>query len=203
MAGRLAQPFGFIMNLRGSMKKKSKKKKKSRKTKSGPIHPKNSHAVDPETLKDIISKSNVDDQYDRIYEILDVEDAEDENSAAVNYENLEKYLAYLKNEITFPIIVTGIEDLGCFSWEEYYTWGPGSQKEYEKLKKKYPSFSDEYELLSFDDDFNEDEGLCGNVRRISDKKKFSLTLADLEAVEKNSKNAQLLDDYAVWHTNFR
>jgi hypothetical protein len=41
------------------------------------------------------------------------------------------------------------------------------------------------------------------VRRISDKKKFSLTLADLEAVEKNSKNAQLLDDYAVWYTNFR
>ena len=100
-------------------------------------------------------------------------------------------------------MVTGIEDLGCFSWEEYYTWGPGSQKEYEKLKKKYPSFNDEYELLSFDEDYNEDEGLCGNVRRISDKKKFSLTLADLKAVEKNSKNAQLLDDYAVWHTNFR
>ena len=134
---------------------------------------------------------------------MDVEDAEDENSAAVNYENLEKYLAYLKNEITFPIMVTGIEDLGCFSWEEYYTWGPGSQKEYEKLKKKYPSFNDEYELLTFDEEYNEDEGLYGNVRRISDKKKFSLTLADLEAVENNSKNAQLLNDYAVWHTNFR
>lgn len=185
------------------MKKKSKKKKKSRKKKSGSIHPKNSHAIDHETLKDIISNSNVDDQYDRIYEILDVEDAEDEKSAAVNYENLGKYLSYLKNEITFPIVVTGIEDLGCFGWEEYYTWGPGSQKEYEKLKKKYPSFSDEYELLSFDEDFNEDEALCVKVRRISDNKKFSLTLSDLEAVEKNSKNAQLLEDYAVWHTNFR
>jgi hypothetical protein len=93
--------------------------------------------------------------------------------------------------------------LGCFGWEEYYNWGPGSQKEYEKLKKKYPSFRNEYELLSFDEGFNEDEGLYVNVRRISDKKKFSLTLADLEAVEKNSKNAQLLEDYAVWHTNFR
>jgi hypothetical protein len=191
------------MNLRGNMKKKSKKKKKDKKKKSGSIHPKNSHAIDQETLKDIISKSNVDDQYDRIYEILDVEDPEDENSAAVNIENLGKYLTYLKNEITFPIVVTGIEDLGCFGWEEYYTLGPGNQKEYEKLRKKYPSFSDEYELLSFDDDFNEDEGLCVKVQRISDKKKFSLTLADLEAVEKNSKNAQLLEDYAVWHTNFR
>jgi hypothetical protein len=191
------------MNLRGNMKKKSKKKKISRKKKPGPIHPIKSHAVDQETLKNIISESNVDDQYDRIYEILDVEDAEDENSAVVNFENLGKYLTYLKNEITFPIMVTGIEDLGCFGWEEYYNWGPGSQKEYEKLKKKYPSFSDEYELLSFDEEFNEDEGLYVNVRRISDKKKFSLTLADLEAVEKNSKNAQLLEDYAVWHTNFR
>jgi hypothetical protein len=183
--------------------KKSKKKKKGKKKKSGPFHPKNSHAIDHETLKDIISKSNVDDQFDRIHKILDVEDVEDENNAAVNYENLGKYLAYLKNDITFPIIVTGIEDLGCFGWEEYYTLGPGSQKEYEKLKKKYPSFSDEYELLSFDEDFNEDEGLCVKVRRISDSKKFSLTLADLETVETNSANAQLLEDYAVWHTNFR
>jgi len=185
------------------MRKKSKKKKKSRKKKSGPIHPKNSHAIDQETLKDIISNSNVDDQYDRIYKILDVEDVEDENNAAVNYENLGKYLAYLKNQIPFPIIVTGIEDLGCFGWEEYYNWGPGSQKEYEKLKKKNPSFRDEYELLSFAEDFYEDEGLYVNVQRISDKKNFSLTLADLEAVEKNSKNAQLLDDHAVWYTNFR
>jgi hypothetical protein len=183
--------------------KKSKKKKKGKKKKSGSIHPKNTHAIDQEALKDIISKSNVDDQYDRIYEILDVEDPEDENSAAVNIENLGKYLAYLKNEITFPIVVTGIEDLGCFGWEEYYTLGPGNQKEYEKLRKKYPSFSDEYELLSFDDDFYEDEGLCVKVLRISDSKKFSLTLADLETVEKNSANAQLLEDYAVWHTNFR
>jgi hypothetical protein len=191
------------MILRGNMVKKSKKKKKSRGKKSGSIHPKNSHAINQEALKDTILSSNVDDQYNRIYKILGVEDVENENNAAVNYKNLEKYLAYLNNEVTFPIIVTGIEDLGCFGWEEYYNWGPGSKKEYEKLMKKYPSFRDEYELLSFDEDFDEDEGLYVNVQRISDKKKFSLTLADLEAVEKNSKNAQLLDDHAVWHTNFR
>lgn len=112
-------------------------------------------------------------------------------------------MAYLKKEITFPVIVTGIEDLGCFGWEKFYNWGPGSKKEYEKLKKKYPSFRDEYELLSFNEDFDEEEGLYVNVQRISDKKKFTLPLADLEAVEKNSKNEQLLDDYAVWYTNFR
>ena len=139
----------------------------------------------------------------RIYKILDVEDVEDENNAAVNYENLGKYLAYLKKEVKFPIVVTGIEDMGCFGWEEFYNWGPGSKKKYEKLKKKYPSFRDEYELLGFNENFHEEEGLGVNVQRISDKKKFILTLADLKAIEHNSKNAQLLDDYAVWHTNFR
>ena len=54
------------------MVKKSKKKKKSKGKKSESIHPKNSHAIDQETLKDIILSSNVDDQYDRIYKILDV-----------------------------------------------------------------------------------------------------------------------------------
>jgi hypothetical protein len=35
-----------------------------------------------------------------------------------------------------------------FGWEEFYNFGPGSKKEYQKLKKKYPSFRDDYELLS-------------------------------------------------------
>ena len=93
--------------------------------------------------------------------------------------------------------------MGCFGWEEYYNLGPGSKREYEKLKKKYPSFKDKYELLCFNENFDDEEGLCVEVLRIDDKKKFTLTLADLETVEKKSKNAQLLDDYAVWHTNFR
>ncbi|MCP4353066.1 MAG: hypothetical protein GY795_47045 [Desulfobacterales bacterium] len=152
--------------------------------------------------ENLILSSSTDDQYIRIYKILDAENAEDENSAAVSYENLEKYLAFLKKEIAYPVVVTGIEDAGCFGWEEFYIWGPGSEKEYEKLKKKYPSFRDEYELLSFNEDFD-DEGLYVSVQRISDKKKFTLTLADLKTVEKNSENVQLLDDYAVWHTNFR
>jgi hypothetical protein len=38
---------------------------------------------------------------------------------------------YLKRNIEFPCQLTGIED---FPWEEYYVFGPGSKKEYEKLK---------------------------------------------------------------------
>ena len=137
------------------------KKSKNKKKKSGTNHLKDFRVVeiDQEALKNIVLSSNVDDQYDRIYKLLNAEDVEDENNAVVNHENLEKYLAYLKKEITLPIVVTGIEDMGCFGWEEFYNFGPGSKKEYEKLKKKYPSFRNEYELLSFNEDFDDEEGL--------------------------------------------
>jgi hypothetical protein len=188
------------------MAKKSKNKKKKKQSNSV-TNQQNSHkelTKKEELLKQAIVNGGVDDQDERIYQILGLDDdeVEDEDHAAVNHENLGKFLAYLKKEITLPIIVTGIEDMGCFGWEEFYNFGPGSKKEYDKLKKKYPSFRDKYELLCFKENFDDEEGLYVEVRRINDKKKFTLTLADLKTVEKNTKNAQLLDDYAVWHTNF-
>ena len=48
-----------------------------------------------------------------------------------------------------------------------------------------------YVLMRYDND----------IMRFSDKKEFTSTLADLKAVDENSKNGQLLDDHAVWHTN--
>lgn len=182
------------------MAKKSKKQMENKKKKSGTL------IVDHETLKNTASLSSVDDQYKRIYKVLAVEvgeDEEDDEVASVSDENLEKYLAYLKRETVFPVTVTGIEDMGCFRWEERYIFGAGNQTEYENLKKKNPSFTDTYELLGFNEDFDEDEGLYAEVQRISDRKKFTLPLADLKTVEKNSKNSQLLHDYAVWYANFR
>jgi hypothetical protein len=95
------------MILRGNMAKKYKNKKK----KSGANHLKRSRAIDidQKTLKDIILSSKVDDQYDRIYKILDVEDVEDENNAAVNYENLGKYLAYLKKRLNFLSLLLALK----------------------------------------------------------------------------------------------
>ncbi|MFY9943815.1 MAG: calcium-binding protein [Desulfobacterales bacterium] len=58
-----------------------------------------------------------------------------------------------------------------------------------------------YKVLAVE--VGEDEGLYAEVQRISDRKKFTLPLADLKTVEKNSKNSQLLHDYAVWYANFR
>ena len=60
--------------------------------------------------------------------------------------NAQKYLHYLKENISFPCILTGIE---CFSWEEIYLFGFGDQSEYEKLKISNPSYRDKLELLTF------------------------------------------------------
>lgn len=138
-----------------------------------------------------------DQQMKRIQAILRVTDEED---MVVNDENLEKYFQYLNKNIVFPCIVTGIED---FRWEEFYVLGPGDKDEYEELKKTQPSYTDHYRILSFDDHYDEDNGILANVSRISDKGKFTLPLEDLEAVDRTSINYQILDDYSVWFVNYR
>ena len=136
----------------------------------------------------------MDDQDKRISLILG--DAQ----ADVTEETLEQYLTYLKQHIELPCQLTGIED---FDWEEYYVFGPGDKKEYEKLKKTRPSYTDKFELVSFEDAVDEEVGILVNVRRLSDKKRFTLPLAELEATNEKSKNYTLLDDYAVWFVNNR
>lgn len=121
----------------------------------------------------------------------------------VTDETLERFLAYLKENLEMPCQVTGIEDMGCFAWEEYYTFGTGSEKEYEQLKKKKASYRDTYELLNFEEDYDDNYGLSVKVRRVSDKKRFVLPLSDLKATEEASPNYQLLDDYSTWFVNWR
>lgn len=197
------------------MVKKNKKKRtqKKLKLKVTKDHPADGESLEPmlpgsstevypisETYPISSSDSSIDDQSQRVLAILGVRDEDD---AQVNIENLKKYLDFLINEIKMPCIVTGIEDMGCFAWEEYYNFGPGSEKEYKKLKNKYPSFTDKYTLLGFSEDFDDEEGIYVHVERISDKKRFYLTLADLRGVDESSRNAQILDDHAVWFVNFR
>ncbi len=139
---------------------------------------------------------DMDKAIERIQAILGVAD---EEAMGIDDENLEKYFQYLKKNVKFPCIVTGADD---FPWEEFYVFGPGDEDEYEEFKKTQPSFTDEFSILSFDDDYDEDSGILVNVRRISDKKEFTLPLEDLEAVDKNSNNYQILDDYSTWFVNF-
>ncbi len=48
-------------------------------------------------------------------------------------ETINIYKEYLDQNLSYPIELTGIED---FNWEEFYLLGPGSKKEYEKLKNQ-------------------------------------------------------------------
>ncbi len=118
----------------------------------------------------------------------------------VDTETLERYLAHLTQHLALPCQLTGIED---FDWEEYYVIGPGSKAEHERLRKTRPSYMDTYDLLSFEDEVDLDEGILVHVQRVSDTKKFLLPLANLEATQKKSLQYQLLDDYAVWFVNWR
>jgi len=119
----------------------------------------------------------------------------------VTRKTLSTYLAYLKNHIEVPCQLTGIED---FEWEEAYVFGFGSKREYEKLKKTQPSYTDKFNLIDFIDDIDDEyDGIFVNVQRLSDKKQFILPLADLKSTDKKSKNYQLLDDYSVWFVNNR
>lgn len=112
-------------------------------------------------------------------------------------QTVECYRQYLKENISTPCLVTGIED---FPWEERYVFGYGDPKEYKKLKKTKPSYKDTFELIKIDDE--PDEQIFVSVKRISDKKVFRLELDWLEAVDQESHNYMLLHDYSVWFVNF-
>jgi hypothetical protein len=114
-------------------------------------------------------------------------------------ETIEIYRIYLNNNLNFPLKLTGIED---FNWEEFYVFGPGSEKEYEELKKTQPSYTDIFNMTKLDDYYDDDYGLFAKVIRVTDKKRFRIPLADLKAIYEESNDYQLLDDYSVWFVNY-
>ncbi len=121
----------------------------------------------------------------------------------VNAETLAIYLDYLKQHLDMPCLVTGIEDMGCFAWEERYRFLPDRAEEYEERRKQEPSYKDTYELLNFEDAYDTYAGLAVKVKRVRGRKRFVLPLVDLKATEQQSENYQLLHDYTVWVVNWR
>jgi len=134
----------------------------------------------------------MDHQEERIEGILG-QDCEKNMSAALQYKK------YLATSIKSPCILTGVED---FPWEERYILGGGSKKEYQKLKKENPSYTDQYELIELLEPGDEESEIIAKVKRISDEKTFKIGLSWLEAATKNDSNYQLLNDYSVWHINY-
>ncbi|CAK0759153.1 hypothetical protein CCP4SC76_300005 [Gammaproteobacteria bacterium] len=124
-----------------------------------------------------------------------------EEAPDVAAKTLNIYKAFLKKNIDRPCHITGIEDMGCFEWEERYVLGGFDKDEYRELKKTKPSYTDVYELIRLEDKVDRELGIIVRVKRLSDGKIFELPLADLKANNDKSKNYQLLRDYSVWFVN--
>lgn len=114
-------------------------------------------------------------------------------------ENLLIYRQFLLTRFDKKCILTGRED---FPWEEKYVMGVGSRKEYEKLKKTRPSYTDEYELMDILEEEIEEHDLVAHVKRLSDGKYFCIGLSWLTTRVEEGKDYQLLDDFATWVVNW-
>jgi hypothetical protein len=135
-----------------------------------------------------------EEQHQHIVQILDSEDL------SVSKENLDRFYDYLSEHIKYPCVLTGMED---FSWEEPYLLGVFDQEEYERLKKKRASYTDQFTLLKLEDRIDDLRGILVKVKRISDKKVFVLPLWDLKTVDRKDQNHQIIDNYSFWMTNYR
>ena len=145
--------------------------------------------------------SDYDEQNARIQAVFNLDEI-----PRVKEKHLEHYLKWLKGQLTLPCLLTGIESIGYFDWEERYEFGYGSPTEYEKTKKKRGSYQENYELKTLDKTkiggvWNSD--ILASVVRVSDKKQFTIPLSELQAVDESSENYQLLNDYTVWYVNWR
>lgn len=117
----------------------------------------------------------------------------------VTEENLLKYRDYILEHFDRKTVLTGRED---FLWEEVYAAGFGDQGEYKRLKKKHPSYTDEYRLIDIREDRIENRDLLAEVTRLSDKKFFVIGLSWLKAKDEKTEEFQLLDDFARWQVNW-
>ncbi|MBT4267893.1 MAG: hypothetical protein HOD85_27100 [Deltaproteobacteria bacterium] len=91
---------------------------------------------------------------------------------AIDTKTVDTLLTHLKENLDFPFKVIGLED------------------------------DEKYLLYEIEDSGDTMYGLTGNVKLLSDKRRrLVIALCDLEAIDKRSKNFQLLDDYSVWFSN--
>jgi hypothetical protein len=133
----------------------------------------------------------MDNKEQRIVEIL----GED---SFVDSETVLRYREYLRSQLSFPIVVTGIED---FPWEERYVIGGWDPKEYEELKKINPSYTDDFELTGIDEIDNRND-IFALITRIADRKEFEIGLSWLKCKNTRLRASRLLGDYSYWHANY-
>lgn len=118
------------------------------------------------------------------------------NNIDVCKASLRTYRKYLLDNLEQPVYLKGVEP---FAWEKPFLFGERQRSEYEFLKKKYPSYKDEFTLMKiFNANVGDECDLIAKVKRKSDNKVFKLELSDLESIDEKSPNFKLLDKYANW-----
>jgi hypothetical protein len=140
---------------------------------------------------------SLDLQFDRIKRVFRTNEI-----PRVTDETLHIYFEHLKENLECPCVLTGIESMGYFSWEERFSFGYGSEKEHERLRREKGSFRDQYKLKTFDAVVDGEWDILVKVERIPHRKRFTIPLSELEVVDKTSRNYQLLHDYTVWFVNW-
>jgi hypothetical protein len=192
-------------------KRKQKKQKRKQRKKQRPLLGRSKRMTPPgakaepgdaqmiEMLPPVDQPSEADDpQSTRIMQILGAQEM-----PRVNAITLSTYLNYLKAHLQLPCLVRGIESIGYFGWEERFQFGYGSKVEYEKLRREYGSLKDEFDLKAVEGEIEPGWDMLVKVRRTGDGKRFTIPLSELKAVDENSDNAVLLNDYTVWIVNWR
>lgn len=144
-------------------------------------------------------------QETRIMQVFGVDDEED--IPAADESTVQIYGDYLKTHLQLPCLLTGIESIGYFGWEERFEFGYGTQTEYARLRKERGALADQFLLENFEVNIKPD--MYGNapdiwviVKRTDDGKRFEIPLSELKTVAQNSDNQRLLNDYTVWHVNW-
>jgi hypothetical protein len=125
----------------------------------------------------------INDQDERIASIIQ------DNSLSVNPTTLQKYLDFLKENISLPYKVTGTDS--------YFTSYRPQVKKRNSLKG-----SDKFEIIAF-----ENVERCSNLfvkanRLGSEGGIFSLQLFELEGVSKTAIETKTLEDYSYWISHY-
>ena len=154
-----------------------------------------------DTESDVVSKKKeLDKEYLRNEEEKRINNILNTDDVSVNQDNLNKYYNYLKENLKAPCILTGMED---FDWEEPYLIGGWSKNEYEKSKKTKPSYTDKFEFVNLNSEYDDWKGIYMHVKRLCDNKQFDIPLWDLKVVDKKDSNFLLISDFSSWMTNYR
>lgn len=111
-------------------------------------------------------------------------------------QNTLRFLKFLQRNVRAACLLTGLE---AFAWERAYLEEGWGGVEYEEMKARKPSFTDQYELQGLMAPDADGDDIVASVIRISDQKAFKIGLSQLEGMDFKEESFQFIDDYGAWY----